>query len=302
VSFNIDPLGLVISLVQFISNVDKSRESTVVVEAYGANDEEARKNGFSLATQYVSGENILTERRVGATVQNTTIQYSSGYVSDFKINDRREENNKVILTMEVKIKQLKLQDRLVNYPTNQSDFEGEKIYAQIDTSKKQQTNGAALLDKVLADFPSQAFKVNYNTAVVKNYSDFKLNVVAQLQWNPEYINSINQAIDITGEGGSWYGPVVNDRHIRDLHRYHRIRNKMIYLNLEATIFDENDVPVIRQCGPFNHKLVKFYKDELVMDRSRTETVDFNIKINNIENVKRGRRIDVRAVEKCMRNI
>lgn len=302
VSFNINPIGVVLSIIQFISTSDKSRESTIVVEAYGTSDEDARKNGFSLATQYVAGENILTERRVGATVQDTTIQYSSGYVSDFKIIDRKDDGSKVVLTMEVKIKQLKLQDRLVNFPTNQNDFDGEKIYAQLDTSKKQQANGTALLDRVLADFPSQSFKISHNTAVIKNYSDYKLNVVAQLQWNPEYIQSVNQAIDITKEGGSWYGPTINGQHVRDANKYHRVRTKLIYLNLEAVVYDDTDKPVIQHCQPFNHSLIKFYKNELVMDAQRTEVVNMNINIRDLETIKRGRRIDVRAVDKCTRNI
>lgn len=295
-------LGIVVSLVRQLVT-SESRTSTVSVKAYGVNDEDARKNGFVLATQYAVGETILSERNItSSNVRDTTIQYSSGFVSNFKINDRYQEGDKVVVLMDVQVKQLRLHDRLTTFPTNQQHFDGEVVHAQITTASTQQGNGTRLLDQVLADFPKQAVSVSYNVNVVKNNNNYIIAVPTKLKWNKEYITALDQAIKLTDEGGSWYGYDVNGHNIQSYEKYNRIRTTFVYFNLNVAFYDGDNNLVMRHCQPFNHQLVTFQKNKLSFNQGREEIVDVNISIKDVNAIKKSRRVNVEPVAHCQRNL
>jgi hypothetical protein len=75
----------------------------IQVEAQGANDNEARRNGFVLAVDQAVGTLILSERESDKKqlIKNDVYNYSSGYVTDYKILSKSTRGNNSVMVMDI---------------------------------------------------------------------------------------------------------------------------------------------------------------------------------------------------------
>jgi hypothetical protein len=66
---------------------NRTQSFYIQVEAQGVNDNDARRNGFVLAVDQAVGTLILSERESDKKqlIKNDVYNYSSGYVTDYKI-------------------------------------------------------------------------------------------------------------------------------------------------------------------------------------------------------------------------
>lgn len=181
---------------------DNVLANPVRVAGYGASYDEAKKDGFRKAIEYKVGSMILseTERRNYELVRNDLIIYSSGYVTNFKVIERRN-NPEVKLLMDVWVEEKNIIQRLTSVSSTVSEFDGELHSAQIESIIDRKQQADKLLDSVLKDYPHRAYILKqyaYNIDI-SNVSRPILKVNFSLEWNPGYILSLQETLSIIQE-------------------------------------------------------------------------------------------------------
>jgi len=101
-------LSIAITVGQWLLK-NQTRSFYIQVEAQGVNDNEARHNGFVLAVDQAVGTLILSERESDKKqlIKNDVYNYSSGYVTDYKILSKSTRGNNSVLVMDVWVSNLK---------------------------------------------------------------------------------------------------------------------------------------------------------------------------------------------------
>lgn len=183
---------------------DSVLANPVRVAGYGASYEEAKKDGFRKAIEYKVGSMILseTERRNYELVRNDLIIYSSGYITNFKVIERKN-NTQVSLLMDVWVEEKNITQRLTSVSSTVSEFDGELHSAQIESIIDRKQRAKELLDSVLNDYPKRAYVLKqyaYNIDI-SNIDRPTLKVNFSLGWNPEYILSLQETLSIIQEKG-----------------------------------------------------------------------------------------------------
>lgn len=163
--------------------------------------EQAKNICFSNAIEFAVGAVVVseTEIRNHRLTKDEILKHSSGYVDDFKIEGRIDSPNRVMLVMDVYVKQSKIAERILGISNKNSEFQGQRFDAQYSSFMKNKKSGDELLKNVLTDFPKYAIKlekgdvlyqvdINRNPVVVVNYS---------MTWNYKYLQALNEALSLT---------------------------------------------------------------------------------------------------------
>jgi hypothetical protein len=197
------PVGIVLSVGQWIVTQDRRKVYYVEVQAQAATFEAARAEGFRLAVEHAVGSLILSETEVrnSRVIRDEIITYASGYVDRFEIVDRKEQNNRVTLTMKVWVAHSTLRNRLLNESKGAGQIEGERVNAQLQTFQQQRQTGDRVLTTVLNDFPKRAFNVAVQpTQVVVDRNRIPhLRLVFDVSWNQNYLDSLAEAVRVVGQ-------------------------------------------------------------------------------------------------------
>jgi hypothetical protein len=177
---------------------ERERIYYLQVEASGLDEPAALTSAFRLAVSQALGSLILSESEVRnqEVVRNDIINYSSGYVDDYKILDRSSQNGLVVITVDVWVKQSRLSERLLNQSRGAGEINGAQTRIQADTLTHSRREGDLVLNAVLGDFPGRAFTVTPGPTKTF-YSDRRnrsIELTFRVEWSRDYLESLREAL------------------------------------------------------------------------------------------------------------
>ena len=200
------PLGVVIAAHSYVT-ADRKKIYYIKVHSSGATFEQARQQGFRLATEQVAGVVILSETELKnyKLTRDEIVSYSSGVVDEYKILDRVNTGNGVELTMEVWIAESIIAQRLLASSATERGIDGDALATRVDSILDEQQRGDKLLKAVLRDLPSRSFNVKVKQANIymDGYRSTKVVVPYELHWDDRYFNSINAALKELSKPRPW---------------------------------------------------------------------------------------------------
>lgn len=196
------PIGIALSVGRWIV-ADNQKIYYIEVAGQGANEEQARLNGFRLAVEQAVGSLIASETEVrnGQMRRDEIISYASGYVTRYEIINTEPKDNQVQVKMKVWVGRNALANRLLNESKQAGDIDGPNGSAAIVTSKYERTQGDRLVQTVLNDFPRRAFDVELKNSRVSldSYRNGRLTIPFQVKWNYNYLVSLWTALESTAQ-------------------------------------------------------------------------------------------------------
>jgi hypothetical protein len=200
-----NPASVVI-LAAHIANTWGEKTYYVKVEATGRTEEEARTQGFKGAVEEVIGSLVLKEVEVqkDTVVRNDILNYSSGYVDDYKVLSKTDQGGKVVIVMEVWVKRSKIADRLLSESKAAGKIDGERAVAQQTTLMRERQDGDRALSMVLRDYPRRAFNVELAPTRTVTNPDRTLTVQVPfvVRWDNTYLEGFYELLKKTGDGNN----------------------------------------------------------------------------------------------------
>ena len=196
------PLTIALTVGQWLIK-DSQKAYYVQVESTAATPAQARAEGFKLAVSQAVGTLVVSETEVKnqQLVRSEIIQYSSGYIQDFKILSETQVGSMTRVVMDVWVTESKIADRLLNVSKADGVIEGEKSAAQYRSNLNQMQSGDRLLEMILNDFPSRAFDIKAGkSAVTMPARGIQIQIPVNISWNKEYINSLTEVLDKVRQG------------------------------------------------------------------------------------------------------
>jgi hypothetical protein len=195
------PLGVVLTVGQWLIFGDNRRVYYIEVEGHGATPTLARDNGFRLAVEQALGTLISSETQVenGRVVRDEIISYAAGYVDRFDIvstDVTAQGQNQV--RMKVWVARSALANRLLNRSEQSGQVDGARASVQLQTLNQERATGDALLQQVLNDFPKRAFDIEFKpTDVIRQNRSAHMELSFVLKWNKDYLRSLWTALEAT---------------------------------------------------------------------------------------------------------
>lgn len=191
------PLGIVLTVGQWLMK-DRVEVFYVRVQGRAPNESQARDNAFRLAINQAVGSLVLSETAVrdGDLDRHEILNYSSGFVHDFRVVSTAMSGPDVQVEMDVWVSKSLIADRLLNVSRGQARVEGGRISAQIQSFQQERATADKVLETVLADYPRRAFNIAVgNTRVVADEQrKIWLQVPIEIAWNDSYVQSLSEAI------------------------------------------------------------------------------------------------------------
>ena len=191
------PISVAITVGQWLMK-DREQVYYLQVRAQGRDEKHARDQAFRLAVEQAIGALVLaeTEVRRGNVERNDVISYSSGFVHDFKILERRTVNGAEEILIDVWVARSHLADRLLSTSRTNAVVEGGRVSRQIETFQHSRDQGDRVLSTVLADFPARAFsiKLGRTQILVNEYRQPVLSISMDITWSLTYLQSLDEAV------------------------------------------------------------------------------------------------------------
>ncbi|QWD94569.1 hypothetical protein C2759_10450 [Polynucleobacter sp. MG-Unter2-18] len=203
------PLTIALTVGQWLVK-DSQKAYYVQVESTAATPAQARAEGFKLAVGQAVGTLVVAESEVKnqQLVRNEIIQYSSGYIQDFKILGETHVGSMTRVVMDVWVTESKIADRLLNVSKADGAVDGEKSAAQYRSNLNQMQSGDRLLELILNDFPSKSFDIKAGKSIVTMPArSIQIQIPINISWNKEYISSLTEVLDKVRQGrtANYYG-------------------------------------------------------------------------------------------------
>lgn len=178
----------------------------VRVRSGGVDETQAREQGFKLAVNKAIGSIVVSESVVEnhEVVRNDIINYSSGYVSDFKIRSTTAENGLIFVDMDVWVKRSRLADRLLAQSNSAGKIDSDKVAVRYQSLLQERSQGDRLLGAVMQDFPRLAFRIEQGQHRIQMSSDRTLNLelLFKISWNREYLESLRETVTAVSQNSS----------------------------------------------------------------------------------------------------
>jgi len=194
------PISIAITVGQWIQR-DRVEVFYVQARARGVNEQDARDQAFRLAVEMAVGSLVTSETQVkdGEVLRHEIVNYSSGYVHDFKILQQRTSRDGVEIVVDVWVRKSTIADRLLNVSQGSDAVPGARIAEQYRSLMQERATGDRLLEQVLRDYPSRAYDINVVTTETRTTVDRNLVFVinAGLRLNHGYLRSLQEAVDAT---------------------------------------------------------------------------------------------------------
>jgi hypothetical protein len=203
------PVSIALTVGQWLIK-DREQVYYLRVRAQGRDEKQARDQAFRLAVEQAIGALILaeTEIRQGQVNRDAIISYSSGFVHDFAILERRAVPGGQEIVVDVWVARSHLADRLLSISRTNAVVEGGRVSRQIETFQHSRSQGDRVLTTVLNDFPQRAFTITLGKTqvLVNEYRQPVLSIWMEIDWSRTYLESLDEAVARTShapECDSW---------------------------------------------------------------------------------------------------
>lgn len=208
------PLTILLTMGKWMKK-DQVEVFYVQVQAHGKDEADARDQAFRLAVNQAVGSLLLsqTEVRDGDVRRHEIINYSSGYIQDFKILDRGYDSG-VTIRVDVWVSRSSIADRLLSESRSAGSIEGGRITEQIRSFQRERQGADSVVDAVLADYPKRAYEVVVGKTGVAMDSNRRpiLQIPFRISWNEKFLDAFAEAIKTVNqhpECGGWLDPCIN---------------------------------------------------------------------------------------------
>jgi len=199
-----NPIAVALSVGQWLIK-DSRKVYYVQVKSTAATPALARAEGFRLAVSQAIGTLVLAESEVknNELIRKDIIQYSSGYVEDFKVLQEIQAEDGVQVVMDVWVSDSKIADRLLFVSEDKATVNGVKASAQYQTLLDEKNNGDKLITAVLNDFPARAFDVSIGKTQWRTVGrSLEIYVPISISWDEAYINALYEVLMATRDGNN----------------------------------------------------------------------------------------------------
>ena len=204
------PVSVAVTVGQWLMK-DREPVFYVRVKATGRDETDAREQAFRLAVEQAIGALILaeTEVRNGNVDRNDIISFSSGFVQDFTILERRSVQGGQEIVIDVWVARSHLANRLLSTSKDAATVEGGRISQQIQSFQQSRDSADRVLSAELKDFPDRAFRVRVGKTqvLVDEYRKPVLSVWLDMAWDENFLRSLDEAVARTSHApqcDSWF--------------------------------------------------------------------------------------------------
>ena len=244
------------------------RAYQIRVQGVGATEQQARQQAFALAVEQAVGTLLVSETEIDINdvVRRDLLNYSSGYIYNFKYVSRTQSAQGVRLVIDVWVQESDIAERIATISRDKSKLEGNRISNTLASIEKEQASGDRLLEIVLNDFPTKSYEIETTRIeyTVENRVPY-LNVSYNVSWREEYIRSLKDTLRTVGvrsrladnDPGMLFVDTNcvfcrNEGYATDSTRGHKIQIDTFFKqpHLLVTILNSNRVTVVEQCWWF----------------------------------------------------
>jgi len=250
-----------------VENQDR-RAYQIRVQGVGATEQQARQAAFALAVEQAVGTLLVSETEIDINdvIRRDLLNYSSGFIYDFKYVSRSRSAEGIKLVLDVWVQESDVAERISTVSRDKSKLEGNRISNTLASIKQEQESGDRLLNIVLNDFPAKSYEIATNKLEysVENRVPY-LNISYSVRWDEGYLASLEDTLRVVGirtrsnaaDPGMMF--VDTDCVFCNTTAYatDSKRGRMMVVNtfykqphLLVTILNSNRVPVVEQCWFF----------------------------------------------------
>jgi len=199
-----NPIAVALTIGQWLIK-DSRKVYYVQVKSTATTPALARVEAFKLAVSQAVGALVLVESEVknNELIRKDIIQYSSGYVEDFKIIQETQVDGGVQIIMDVWVSDSKIADRLLYVSKGNNIIDGTKAATQHQSLLNEKTSGDRLLAAVMNDFPARAFDVFVDKTQWRTVGrTLEIFIPISISWNSAYINALYEVLLATRDGNN----------------------------------------------------------------------------------------------------
>jgi hypothetical protein len=265
---------LLVLVACLVFSLNSLANSYITVTGEGSSLAEAKENAFREAIQIKIGTIVLSGREstVEKIKRDDISVFSAGYVTDYKTLLVNDLGKRVVVTLDVLVKESKLIDQTLNTGKTTKVIDGDQSLTSINTFLKQKKQADSLLASVMTTYPKNAFTLKQSTH--KILTDMHRNIIIEvpysLEWNNEFVNSFNNAMtavsDTNGATQSNRIPIVkvggrSAIKINDIDLVENTKDQLTYnneLRLKLDIKDGNFNSIFQTCYSPGYKNGRFF--------------------------------------------
>lgn len=199
-----NPIAVALTIGQWLMK-DSRKVYYVQVKSTATTPAMARAEAFKLAVNQAVGTLVLAESEVknNELIRKDIIQYSSGYVEDFKVLQEFQVDGGVQIVMDVWVSDSKIADRLLYVSKSNNIIDGTKAATQHQSLLNEKNSGDRLLAAVLNDFPARAFDVTVDKTQWRTTGrTLEIYIPISIGWNSTYINALYEVLLATRDGNN----------------------------------------------------------------------------------------------------
>lgn len=176
------------------------------VQGIGDTLQQAKENAFKTAVELQVGSVLVTELESseGKLHRNDIINYSAGYVDNYKIIETSTHNNKILVIVDVYVSSSKIANRILGVGAHNKIFDSNLQDTRYQTYMQSKNNADRLLKSLLDDYPKKAFVVTqyqHRFAVNTQRNPF-IEIEFKFNWNYNYLVALNEVLSIIEDGSN----------------------------------------------------------------------------------------------------
>jgi hypothetical protein len=265
---------LLVLVACLVFSLNSLANNYITVTGEGSSLAEAKENAFREAIQIKIGTIVLSGREstVEKIKRDDISVFSAGYVTDYKTLLVNDLGKRVVVTLDVLVKESKLIDQTLNTGKTTKVIDGDQSMTSINTFLKMKKQADVLLASVMTTYPKNAFTLKQSTHRI--LTDMHRNIIIEvpysLEWNSEFVNSFNNAItavsDTNGATQSNRIPIVkvggrSAIKINDIDLVENTKDQLTYnneLRLKLDIKDGNFNSIFQTCYSPGYKNGRFF--------------------------------------------
>jgi hypothetical protein len=194
------------AMVACVSQPSMPPSVAVRITAKGDSIDSARKAALRTAVEQQAGVLLLSKRElVGKTLREEILNYSSGFVSDFRDVQVAQDRGTWTLTVDVWVSESKLRDALFSDRSLDNPVDGERLGAAVSSIAERRQKAKSLVAEVLRNWPAngiiisgqEGYRFDYST---KNEVSLVLPRI-DLSVAPDFRNSFRETLSFIAVDG-----------------------------------------------------------------------------------------------------